>query len=253
MPSLAPRFTLACLTQLALTPPKLPATLWDMDHPLLAAATLLWSADEHHAERISSIDDVVLLKCKPNVPWRAAVWEDEGTQGLPWLVAAGKREDGSRDDLYAQLERQCVAERKRRNRQGVDLEAGKKTYARHLLPVEDDRLRLHVDLAQRALDDARASITSLVSEARRAPNQVVSASAFGADVEAVVQRNEYDELYVLIHVVGSAPSQVHELILSLAVPDAIADDWGVVELPPHRDAHPGEIAWYTLLEVPKLH
>ena len=32
--------------------------------------------------------------------WRGAIWVDAG---IPWLVAAGLREEGSPDDFYASL------------------------------------------------------------------------------------------------------------------------------------------------------
>ncbi|MET7324667.1 hypothetical protein [Streptomyces sp. NPDC005549] len=70
-------------------------------------------AREHFADdggghdRIRSIDDEILFKIKVQ-RWRGAVWTDED---LPWLVAAGQREDGSPDDFYSALETTARAAR----------------------------------------------------------------------------------------------------------------------------------------------
>lgn len=248
----SPRFTLRCLAELGVPVPAHPRTLDDVDHPLLAAAKLLWGADEHHTERIVSIDDMVLLKCKPNVPWRAAVWEDSAEDNLPWLVAAGKREQGSRKDLYEALSAQCQRERKARNRRGVDLQQGKNTYSKHLLPTDDDRLRLRLDRFQEQVAAARASVNRLVDLARHQPGTVVTAHAFGADIDAIVIRTDLDELYVCIAVAGAAPPNVHQVVLSLAVPGLEADDWQPVASAPQQPARPNQIVWMTLLSVPRL-
>jgi hypothetical protein len=41
----------------------------------------------------------VLFKVKAQ-RWRGAIWVDAG---IPWLVAAGQREEGSPEDFYASL------------------------------------------------------------------------------------------------------------------------------------------------------
>jgi hypothetical protein len=43
-------------------------------------------------ERIASVDDQVLFKVKVQ-RWRCAAWMAE--DGISWLVAAGRREEGS--------------------------------------------------------------------------------------------------------------------------------------------------------------
>ena len=248
-----PRFTLCCLNDLGLGVPKLPDRIDDIDHPLLRAAQQMWTSANRPTERIASIDDVVLLKCKPNVPWRAAVWEDRDEHNLPWLVTAGPRQEGSRDDFYRTLARTCQTRRKRLNEAGRELDPGKKTYSKHLLPTADDRLRLAAERAHQAVADARRSVAVIVEQARRNPGSVVAGNALGADLEVLVVRNDLDELYLLINVVASAPREAHQVILSLAVPGLEAGDWQPVEYAPHRSPRRGEVAWYTLLEVPRLH
>ncbi len=247
------RFTLRCLSELGVTPPKLPDCIDDIDHPLLRAAQLAWSADKHPTERIASIDDTVLIKCKPNVPWRAAVWEERVDGGLPWLVAAGPRQEGGRDDFYAALARTCTAARKQHNAAGQHLEPGKKTYSKHLLPTDDDRLRLLLERAQHGLRDARASVNALVDQARHAPGTAISGHALGADLEAFAYRTDLDELYLFIKVAASVPPDVYQVILALAVPGLQAEDWQPLQAGPNRPVGPNEIVWLTLLEVPRLH
>jgi hypothetical protein len=72
----------------------------ETDHLIVAkAAEQFGDADAKH-ERIRAIDDHVLFKVKVQ-RWRGAVWIDADLQ---WLVAAGRREDGSSDDFYATRE-----------------------------------------------------------------------------------------------------------------------------------------------------
>ncbi|MFF4611372.1 hypothetical protein ACFY1Q_17120 [Streptomyces albidoflavus] len=231
--------------------PPIATPLHELDHPLVSRAQQ--QADVAPTEKIASIDDVVLLKCKPGGSrWRAAVWEDQG-QAFGWLVAAGQRTAGARDDFYRQLSDRCTRKRTALNRAGEDLEPGKRTYSKHLLPHDDDRLRLEAEQAYRLLQDARESVPQLVKEARGSAGRPVRIEVFGTAVEAVVYTvvGSFDELYLGLRVVGSAPEGVHHLILQLAVPEALADDWEPIEAP-HRPGESGEIFYYTLLEVPKL-
>lgn len=94
------RPTLRCLREdLGLPVPRANTPLDEVSHPLLEKATERFADDQTPQERISSIDDQVLLKVKVQ-RWRGAVWVDADK---PWLVAAGHREEGSPDDFYAAL------------------------------------------------------------------------------------------------------------------------------------------------------
>jgi len=73
--------------------------LEEISHPLLAKATERFADDQTPHERIAAIDDEVLFKVKAQ-RWRGAIWVDAG---IPWLVAAGWREEGSPDDFYASV------------------------------------------------------------------------------------------------------------------------------------------------------
>jgi hypothetical protein len=90
------RPTLRCLHEdLALAVPRADTPLEEISHPLLAKATERFADDQTPHERIAAIDDEVLFKVKAQ-RWRGAIWVDAG---IPWLVAAGWREEGSPDDF----------------------------------------------------------------------------------------------------------------------------------------------------------
>jgi hypothetical protein len=92
------RPTLRCLRgDLALAVPRADTPLEEISHPLLAKATERFADDQTPHERIAAIDDEVLFKVKAQ-RWRGAIWVDAG---IPWLVAAGWREEGSPEDFYA--------------------------------------------------------------------------------------------------------------------------------------------------------
>lgn len=247
------RPTLRCLRDdLAFSVVPLPdVPLHKLSHPLIERAQQ--QADDAPTEKIASIDDTVLLKCKPGGSrWRGAVWAEQG-QGVGWLVAAGLRTQGDRSDFYQKLCEDCQRKRAALNRAGTELAPGKRTYSKHLLPDADDRLRLDLEQKYQLLQEARERVPNLVKEARDDAGTPVRGQVFGTQVEALVYRSvgSYDELYLGLRVVGSAPDGVYAVVLQLAVPEALAEDWEPIEAP-HRDGEPGEIFYFTLLEVPNL-
>lgn len=248
-----PRFTLRCLrADLDIDIPTIPRTLDDIEHDLLEEAQLI-SCGHAPTSRVSAIDDQVLLKLKPSGRWRGAGWSEGSLlTSQMWVVAGGWREDGSPDDFYSDLKRSCQAERRRRNGEKRDLEPGKTCFSQHLNPAEEDFDRLKVDRATQKVRDSERDIPDLVARARRDVGTVFTVTALGAEVEALVLRNGLDELYLAIRVTGSAPTDAHFAILSLACPGLLADDWEPLTLAPHRGRRPNEVIWLTLLEVPKL-
>jgi hypothetical protein len=108
------RPTLRCLREdLALTVPRADTPLEEISHPLLAKAKAneRFADDQTPHERVAAIDDEVLFKVKAQ-RWRGAIWVDAG---IPWLVAAGLREEGSPEDFYASLAARGRAARARYN------------------------------------------------------------------------------------------------------------------------------------------
>jgi hypothetical protein len=84
------RPTLRCLAEnLKLALPAVTLPLNELAHPPLGKAAEQFAEAETKRERIRSIDDTVLFKVKVQ-RWRGAVWIDAD---LPWLVAAGVREE----------------------------------------------------------------------------------------------------------------------------------------------------------------
>ncbi|MFJ6212136.1 hypothetical protein ACIQGZ_02170 [Streptomyces sp. NPDC092296] len=148
------RPTLRCLQQdMGLPVPPVTRPLEEIDHPLLAkAAERFAEADAKH-ERIRAIDDQVLFKVKVQ-RWRGAVWVDSD---LPWLVAGGRREDGSGDDFYAALEADGRAARARYNaghRDGLKTA----THSAHLLPERADFVRYRAEAGVRFVRRLRATV-----------------------------------------------------------------------------------------------
>jgi hypothetical protein len=113
-------------------------------HPLLAKAAERFADDETPQERISAIDDQVLFKVKVQ-RWRGAVWVDAD---LPWLVAAGQREEGSPEDFYTALAARGIAARTLYNAEHSP-PLSTTTYSEYLLPGHDDDLRWQAEDAAR--------------------------------------------------------------------------------------------------------
>ncbi|GAA3620671.1 hypothetical protein ACG5V6_22850 [Streptomyces chitinivorans] len=104
------RPTLRCLREdLGLPLPPVTVPLDETDHPIVAKAAEQFADEETKHERIRAVDDQVFFKVKVERR-RGAVWMDAD---LPWLVAAGRREDGSGSDFYAALEAEDRASRAR--------------------------------------------------------------------------------------------------------------------------------------------
>jgi hypothetical protein len=92
--------------------PPADTPLDEIPHPLLAKAAERFADEATPRERIASVDDHVLFKVKVQ-RWRGAVWMAD--DGIPWLVAAGQREEGSPDDFYALLTARGKAARSQYN------------------------------------------------------------------------------------------------------------------------------------------
>lgn len=107
------RPTLRCPTgELGMSPPPAEAPLDEVDHPLPREAALQLADPTGTRERISAIDDTVFFKIKVQ-RWRGAAWTDGN--GQAWLVAAGQREEGSKDDFSESLATAARAARTRYN------------------------------------------------------------------------------------------------------------------------------------------
>jgi hypothetical protein len=152
------RPTLRCLREdLELALPPVNRPLDEIDHPLIRKAAERFADPDTPHERIRAIDDQVLFKVKVQ-RWRGAVWVEAD---LPWLVAGGRREDGSPDDFYAALESSATAARARYNDEHAP-PLTTSTYTGHLLPGREDDLRFRAEDAARAERRLRPIVHDLV-------------------------------------------------------------------------------------------
>ena len=102
----------------------------------MAKASERFADDSTPQERIAAVDDHVLFKVKVQ-RWRGAVWVADDT--IPWLVAAGQREDGSPDDFYAALAARGKARSQYNAAHTPPLTTD--THTGDLLPAAEDELR----------------------------------------------------------------------------------------------------------------
>jgi hypothetical protein len=161
------RPTLRCLREdLRLGDPPINEPLNEIDHPLVRKANEHFADPAGPRERIRSIDDVVLFKVKVQ-RWRGAV---QDASDPSWLIAAGLREEGSRDDFYDAF---ATAAKTARTRYNAEHSAPIKsdTYCQAWLPTVDDHDRYRAEAGARLLRELRATVHRLVccSTARNTP------------------------------------------------------------------------------------
>lgn len=220
----------------------------EVNHVLLDRAKAMWHENNiPKLERISSIDDNILFKCKPNVPFRAAVWLENAEQDRAWMVAAGPRNDGSRSDFYESLKSACERKLTQVRHSSSGFKPGKKTHSDHLMPTHDDAMRLELERNYNLVLESDNKIADMVQKAQQNPTEVFTLEVYGCHVETLVEIGEYQELYVHIMIVGSAPHDAMNLILTAAVPDVVEEDWDFLEHPPTGIGDTGGMYCYTLL------
>ncbi len=147
------RPTLRCLRDDLHVPlPPVSQPLDEIDHPLLRKAAEQFTDPDIPHERVAALDDQVLFKVKIR-RWRGAVWVEPDQ---PWLVAAGRREDGSPDDFYAALAADARAARTRYN-------------AAHPAPLTTRTHTAHLLPAARGISPARDCRPRLCSQASSPP------------------------------------------------------------------------------------
>lgn len=236
------RPTLRCLREdLGLPVPRADAPLDEVAHPLLKKANERFADDPAQHERISAIDDQVLFKVKVQ-RWRGAVWVDTD---LPWLVAAGRREEGSPDDFYAALTARAQAARARYNADHTPPLAST-TYTAHLLPGHEDELRWRAEEAVRAERRLRAIVHDLVRQSLldgREHAAMLDGAALGIQVLA----HQGHETYVAIRIIGSVPRRLVATVLSL-VPGCQLDAWMSEYAMPERAVAPEEQIWSNIMD-----
>ncbi|GIH73431.1 hypothetical protein [Sphaerimonospora thailandensis] len=235
------RPTIRCLREdlgIAKLPPAR-AALDEIDHPLVHKASAQF-AGETARERIVSVDDNVLFKVKIQ-RWRGAVWPDNRR---PWLVAAGRREDGSPDDFYAALAERARQARKTYNSSHTPALATD-TYTDELLPGPLDDARLRLEEAERSVLRMESCVRTLVVQALLTGHEQREDLA-GYALAILVRADEGHETYVGIRVIGQVTIADQAAILD-AVPGCDRDSW-YPDVMPHRDFESGEVIWSNLMD-----
>jgi len=236
------RPTLRCLREdLALPAPRVDAPLEEISHPLLAKAAERFADDQTPQERIAAIDDQVLFKVKVQ-RWRGAVWVDGG---VPWLVAAGQREEGSPDDFYTSLAARGKAARAHYNAEHSP-PLSSTTYTGNLLPGHEDELRWRAEAAARAERRLRTTVHELVRQSLLDGHEhavILDGAALGIQVLA----DQGHETYVAIRIIGSVPRRLVATILSL-IPGCQPDAWMSDYAMPERAVAPEEQIWSNIMD-----
>ncbi|MEU4227968.1 hypothetical protein AB0F17_27075 [Nonomuraea sp. NPDC026600] len=213
----------------------------EIDHPLLAKASERFADEGTRHERIRAIDDQILFKVKIQ-RWRGAVWTE---QTLPWLIAAGLREEGSGDDFYAGLERDAVAARARYNAAHTK-PLSSSAYVGWLLPGKDDYERYQLEAATRLRRRLDAIVCGLVRDSLRDGHEhVVDMRTFVLGIQ--VRAEDGYATYVAVRIVGSAPDDIVAVILA-RIPGCDRDNWGFEYRLPHRPLYGAEQVWSTLMD-----
>jgi hypothetical protein len=183
----------------------------------------------------------VLFKVKVQ-RWRGAVWVDAD---LPWLVAAGRREEGSGDDFYAALETDGKAARARHNATHTEV-LRCATHTAALLPSRKDHVRYRAEAGVRFVRRLRRTLLELVhSSLRDGQEHVVDFDTFTLGLQ--VRADDGHETYLAVRVTGSVPANLTTLILR-NVPGCEADGWYPEYALPERDLLPAEQAWSNLTD-----
>lgn len=174
--------------------------------------------------------------------WRGAVWVDAG---IPWLIAAGQREEGSPDDFYASLAATGKAARARYNTEhSPPLTTA--TYTGDLLPDRADELRWRAEAAARTERRLRAVVHDLVRQSLLDGSEHAS-MLDGAALGIQVLANQGHETYVAIRIIGSVPRRLVAIILSL-VPGCELDAWMSDYAMPERAVAPEEQIWSNIMD-----
>lgn len=236
------RPTLRALREdLRLPLPPLDQPLDEIDHPLLAKARAQFTTDGTGHERIRVIDDEIVFKVKIQ-RWRGAVWLDAH---IPWLIAAGIREDGSGDDFYQALARDAQTARARYNAENTK-PIGGKTYIAHLLPTDDDHKRHRLEAGIRLVRRLIIVIRDLTCGSLHDGHEH-AADLSGFRLGIVVRADDGHETYVAVKITGSVPDDLVAVILR-HVPGCDPELWDTAVRLPERSLYGPEQAWFNIMD-----
>lgn len=249
------RPTRKCLDALGISPPTLdvPLHLVEAD-PITVAQSFPATLESGGLARIVGVKDRVWFKLKTG-RWRGAVTQltdqelvDEGGESdsfaIPsrhrwWLGSVGRREEGSKDDFYAQLLAECARPWSPDKPHRVD--------SSHLLPQPWDLKRLRAELA---LAQVQAYESALVEAAARSLRcgQVVTAQLPGLAMGVLIRADGPDQ-YVAFIAEGVYDPNVLAVMMS-TLPGVDLADWAP-EPGSYAGLHPasGQIVWSAPLST----
>ena len=237
------RPTVRCLREdLGQAVPPADMPLDEVPHPLLAKASERFADEGTARERIASVDDQVLFKVKVQ-RWRGAVWVAD--DGIPWLVAAGQREEGSPDDFYAALAAHGTAARSQYNAAHTP-PLTTATYTSDLLPGREDELRWNAEHAVRTERRLQVTVHSLLRKSLldgREHAAMLDGAALGIQILA----EEGYSTYVAVRIIGAVPRRLVATILSL-IPGCQLDAWMSDYAMPERAVAPEEQVWSNMMD-----
>ncbi len=240
---MAVRPTLRCLTQdLGLTIPAADVALDEIDHSLLNKASAQFADPAGLRERILSIDDTVMFKVKVQ-RWRAAAWIDNNDQ--TWLVAAGQREAGSRDDFYQALASAARTAKARYNSERTPpLQTDVHTAS--WLPNADDRDRYILEAGLRFRRELKATVLMLTRNSLL-DGYEHTAEIGGMTLGIQIRAEDGHETYVALRIIGAVPDRFLATVLVL-VPGCDRNGWGYELAMPDRELADNEQVWSNMME-----
>lgn len=221
--------------------PSVHEPLDELEHPLLAKAREQFADENAAHERIRAIDDQILFKVKVQ-RWRGAVWTDRES---PWLVAAGRREDGSPEDFYKSLENMAVRARAEYNRTHMPA-LSSCTLVAELLPTDDDRQRCRLEAVARFRRGLISAVRELTAGSLRDGHEH-AADFPGFRLGLLVRADEGHATYVAVRITGSVPEDLIAVILR-NVPGCEPESWWPEASLPLRHLMPAEQVWSTLMD-----
>jgi hypothetical protein len=228
--------------ELGLKVPPADVALDEIDHPLLHKASDQFTDPAGLRERILSVDDTVMFKIKVQ-RWRGAVWTDQDDQN--WLVAAGRRESGSKDDFYQALASAARTAKARYNSEHTPpLQTDTHTVA--WLPNADDRDRYILEAGLRFRRELKATVLALTRNSLL-DGYEHTAEIGGATLGIQIRAEDGHETYVALRIVGAIPDNLLATVLIL-VPGCDRNGWGYELAMPDRELADNEQVWSNMME-----
>lgn len=222
------RPTIRCLVDdLGMALPGLDTDLGELDDPWIAEVRRIAPTSPTGQKRILAIDHPMVYRLRLSAE-RGATWLDE--DGVVWLCAVRRREEGSDDDAFAWF---------------TDLHR-----AGRLLPTEDDRLRDQAEEVLRAFRRLRDNLFRLVDEARERPGTEHRSDLDGwLPCRALVQRNEgVEEIWCAISVRTVDGRHIRHEIRDLLFA-ALEDHLTPAVFEARNDWPAGDVEWYEAVRL----